>query len=170
MQSMRPATILHNLSAALANGLMPTATILARHSAKSIAEGKVMISHSLDEGALRKRIEKSTAELASEAGARALVVDELIEKPHLAASKHWLRSHLMQEHSLSNTAVKLALASLLDLGAVTYRDKYVRISRWLRTGTSGPVENAAKVDRWIGRITAGVIRSKRRQRGPEKAQ
>jgi len=172
LKRIRPATILKNYKAAASRGVLPTPSLLASYSSKSIAEGNVRTRHALDEQALRAQIRRGLPAFDGEMRARSLVVDALVARPHLSASTNWLRRNLAQEHSISPDTFRVVITSLTELGVISSRNGHIRVTKWFRLGTSGLREQHARVEQWLEAIgeKARALEERKRQSSAKKKQ
>ena len=163
----RSATLLQRAKAALARGIPPTPYLLHEYSAEAIAQGRLRPRHSLDSMTLAHRVETAafSAETRSSLAQRYAIVDALAARPNLSVNESWLARNLQQTARLSPAAFETAVEELRDLGVISKKNGCLRIHSLLRTGTHGPTEHKAKIDRWFEAKLA--TRARKRALGTE---
>ncbi len=136
LKQFRPTNILQKVEVCLANGIMPTPYLMANYSAESIAKGKAKAPESLNRPNVLRQAGPNPVvyENVRVIKARLFVVNELISKPHLSVKKSWLMRRFRGNKGLAGVRLIRILDQLRELGVISYRDGYVRISKYFRTG------------------------------------
>jgi len=162
----RPAFLLEKAKVALSLGIKPSPSILSRASAVRIAKLGVRTTKALDERALAAHLVRSVRfePKGADHKTRLIIVSLMVNRPHLAVRRSWLFENLEAGYGTNINAVKRAVEALTDLGVISRQNGYYSISKWFRTGTSGPREHIERLKQTLHKRRSAVLEANRRKK------